>query len=447
MKKKGVLKGIIVSVLCITGVSSAYAQKLTLTLEEAIAVGIRNSQAVKAKQVAVQSAEQGVRSARSSLYPAVSVNARYTHLFEPKTAGTTPTIYTSSQDPIALSASLSQVITTFGRIDSAVRLSEEGVSSARLGLEEEKRSLSVAIQRTFYGYILAREMLSVQQQTLSYKEEALQTVRERYKSGLVPDYEVLRAESDLESFRPTLIAAQNEVENSLAAVLDLLGIEGVQKEEVTLVGSLDEQYMPLRKEDLLEQALSNNYSLRQYRQSILLQEVQNDLNRRKQNPAISAFAEYSLASGVDSATGTPLYWGEDSWEGDLAVGLQLAVPLSTLFPWSGENAEIRQGELDQKKLGYELDSLKTGTKAAIETLIRTIEHKKAQIDSNRKAVSLAEKLYNSAKERYKNGLITSLDFQDAQVNLNSTRLGYLKAVYDYKTALFNLMDAVGADRL
>lgn len=454
MKKIGVLKGIIVSALFFTGVSFVYAEKLTLTLKEAIAIGIKNSEAIKAKQVAVQSAEQGVRSAESSLYPTVSVSARYTHLFEQyKTEDTTigattiPGKYTSSQDPVSLSASLSQVITTFGKINSEVRLSEAGVSSARLGLEEEKRSLSVSIQRGFYGYMLAREMLTVQEQTLSYKEDALRIVRERYEAGLIPDYEVLRAESDLEGYRPTLLAAQNQVENSLIAVIDLLGIEGVQKEEVALVGSLDEEYTPLWKENLVQQALSNNYSLRQYGQSILLQEVQNDLNRSQKNPTISAFAEYSLASGVDSATGAPLYWGEDSWDGDLSVGLQVTVPLSNLFPWSGENAAIAQGALDKKKLGYELDSLKRSVKSTIEMLIRTIEQKESQIASNRKAVSLAEKLYSSAKERYENGLITSLDFQDAQLDLNSARLGYLEAVYDYKTALFDLMDTMGVDRL
>ncbi|MBN2324009.1 MAG: TolC family protein [Spirochaetes bacterium] len=446
MKKRGVLKAIVVTVLCIAGVSPAYAQKLTLTLDEAIAAGLKNSESVKAKQVAVQSAEQGVRSAESSRFPTVSVGARYTHLFEPITAGTTAAIYTSSQDPVSLSASLSQVITTFGKINSAVRLSEAGVSTARLALEEEKRSLSVSIQRGFYGYLLAREMLTVQEKTLSYKEDALRIARERYEAGLIPDYEVLRAESDLESYRPTLLAARNQVENSLIAVVDLLGIEGVW-EEVTLVGSLEEEHTPLTPEGLEQQALSNNYSLRQYGQSILLQEVQNDLNKRQKNPTVSAFAEYSLKSGVDSATGAPLYWGEDSWEGDLSVGLQVTVPLSNLFPWSGENAAIAQGELDRKRLGYERDSLKTSVQSAIETLLRTIEQKESQIASNRKAVSLAERLYESAKERYRNGLITSLELQDAQVNLNGARLGYLEAVYDYKTALFDLMDAVGVDRL
>ncbi len=448
MKKSGMLKVIIFLFAFFVGTAVAYSEKLELTVEEAVAVGLENSRGIKAKQLAVQSAKQGVRSAESSLYPNVSLSANYAHIFEPyKTTVGGTTYYTSPQDPIAVSTNLSQVITSFGKVKNEVRLAEMSVSGARLSLDEEKRALSISIRRAFYNYILAVEVLKVQEQALSYKEDVLATARERYEAGLVPDYEVLRAETDLESFRPNLMAAQKQVEFNLLAVVDLLGLKEDDKVSVVLIGTLEEEYPPLNKEDLVQKTLSNNYNLSQYRQSIALQKIQNDLKRKEKVPNVSGVASYSLSSGVDASTGEPLYWGKGSWDGYLSIGIQVDMPLSSLFPWSGEDAAIKQGKLDLEKLGYGLESLESSTKIALENLMITIEHQRSLIASNKKAVSLAQKLYSSAKERYSNGLITSLELQDNQAQLNDAQLGYLQAVYNYKAALFDLMDAVGVDTL
>jgi hypothetical protein len=64
-----------------------------------------------------------------------------------------------------------------------------------------------------------------------------------------------------------------------------------------------------------------------------------------------------------------------------------------------------------------------------------------------KTVALAEELFRLAKEQYSNGLITSLDYQNAQMQLNSAQLGYLQAVYNYKQFLFDLMDKMCVDSL
>ena len=36
---------------------------------------------------------------------------------------------------------------------------------------------------------------------------------------------------------------------------------------------------------------------------------------------------------------------------------------------------------------------------------------------------------------------------DAQISLSGSRVGYLTCIYDYRTALYDLMDAIGTDAL
>jgi len=48
---------------------------------------------------------------------------------------------------------------------------------------------------------------------------------------------------------------------------------------------------------------------------------------------------------------------------------------------------------------------------------------------------------------FENGLISSTDLKDAQLNLNRAQLGYLSAIYNYNLALYDMYDAVGVDHM
>jgi len=444
--KAAVIVSIFSLVLFLTAMPmTARAETLTLTLEQAIDLGIQNSSVMKSARLAVQSAEEGVSSARASNYPSLSLGSSYTHRFEKQTQGET---YVSSSDPVSVSAELSQNITSFGQVKGSVKLAQNSVELARLDYEEEKRSLVVGIKRAFYAYLLAKQSLEVQTLTLSFKEDALRVAEERYKAGLVPDYEVLRAESDLESFKPELIEAENQLKYAHLAMLDILGLE-VEKEnfDIELIGTLEESAYNFNREELMQRAILKNYAITASRQSISLQEVQNDLTKATRRPTVSGFANYSLTSGVDPVTGQPRYWGEGSWNGDLSAGVRVQMPISSLFSWSSESAAVRQGKIDLEKLNVELDALESAVKLQIENSLLTLEKSVSQIASGEKAVQLALRLYDAALERYNSGLITSLDLRDVQLNLNTAQLGYLEALYGYNTALFDLMDAVGVSSL
>ena len=83
--KGTLLKNFSILVLClliIGGARIAGAETIKLTLQEAIALGIKNSTTLKSKAVSVYSSKAGVESARSAYYPSVSATATYTHLFD-----------------------------------------------------------------------------------------------------------------------------------------------------------------------------------------------------------------------------------------------------------------------------------------------------------------------------------------------------------------------------
>jgi outer membrane protein TolC len=121
----------------------------------------------------------------------------------------------------------------------------------------------------------------------------------------------------------------------------------------------------------------------------------------------------------------------------------VSIPLSAFLPYSGETAAEKKASYELSELRMDLSTVENSIKLGIETALLRIEEEEAKIRSSDKAVELASILYGSASERFANGFLTRIELKDAQVRLNTARLGYLSSIYQQKLAVFDLMDAVG----
>jgi len=423
--------------------AAAGAETYRFTLEQAIAYGLQNSASIKSKALALEAAKQDLAAARSGYYPSISASLTYSHLFPQPTQEVGPvTYYLAATDPLSLSANLSQTLYTFGKLKAGVKLAEEGVAQAGLDLAEETRKTVVLIKRAYYAYLLATEVLAINEQTLGRKQDALEVAQKRYEAGLVADYEVLRAESDLESYRATVISSRNAVRIALLNVRNTLGIK---EEEFSfeLLGALEPLQVKLERKGLLELALARKYELLSFRKGMDIVAAQERLNRSLNKPTLAGFVSYQLASGFDAATGANEYFSADAWDGSLTAGLSLSVPVSAYLPWSKESAAIRKSALQLENLRLQYQSLESGVRIAVESGLLKVAEQEAKIASGRKSVELAQRLYESAEQQYLGGYISSIDLKDAQLGLNGAQLAYAQAIFEHNQNILELMDLAG----
>jgi outer membrane protein len=433
-----------VVVLLFTIFGSAGAETYRFSLEEAIAYGLANSTSIQSKKLAVAAAQVDLAAARAGYYPAVSAGASWTHLFEqPYLSGFG---YTSATDPVGASLEVGQSVYTFGKLKKGVKLAEEAVAQNALDLGEENRKTVILIKNAFYGYLLALEVQAINRETLLSKEEALEVAQARYEAGLIADFEVLQAESDLESYKATVISSDNGVAIALLNVRNVLGIEE-EDFEFELVGELEQIPVQIDREALIQKALSGKYDLQSFRKLMDITEAQNELNRSLRLPTLTAWAQYSVMSGFDAGTGKNDYsW--DAWDpfdvkGNLTVGLNLSVPISGFFPWSEESAGIKKAQIQAEDQHLQYGALESSVRIAVESSVLKIAEERAKIASGNKSVELAQRLYEAAVEQYEGGYISSVELKDAQLGLNGARLAYAQAIYNYNRNVLDLMDVVG----
>jgi outer membrane protein TolC len=419
---------------------AAGAETYRFTLEEAIAYGLTNSTSIKSKRLAVAAAQADLAAAKAGYFPSVSAGASWTHMFDQSGPP-----YFSGSDPVGLSLDVGQSVYTFGKIKNGIKLAEEAVDQAALDLAEESRKLVVLIKNAFYGYLLALEVQAINKETLGSKEETLEVARQRYDAGLVADFEVLQAESDLESFKATVISSDNGVAVALLNVKNVLGIEE-EDFEFELIGELEPIAIQIDRDSLIQQALSGKYDLQSFRKFMDITAAQEKLNRSLRLPALAAWANYSVQSGYNSITGeNDLSF--DAWDGRLTMGLNLSVPISGFFPWSEESAGIRKARIQAEDQRLQYGALESSIRIAVETSILKIAEERAKIASGEKSVDLAKRLYEAAVDQYEGGYISSVDLKDAQLGLNAARLAHAQAIFNYNLNVLELMNAVGVSDL
>lgn len=420
----------------------AGAETLRLTLEEAIGLGIQNSTTIQSKGIAVGAAKAALAAAKASYYPSVSASATYTRfLKQPKAGG----FYASGKDPVALSVDVGQTVTNFGKNKNGVKIAEKNVETAEMDLKEETRKLAVDIRKAFYGYILAKELVRINEETLRYKEETLNVARKKYDAGVVSDFEVMQAETDAANFLPQVISAKNQVNFALLAVMDLLNVSSKEGFDIDLVGELRAEYRTFDKQELFKRALETKYDVQSFKQSMEIARIGSKITAAANKPTIAAFGNYTLANGFDSTTGKSIFTGENAWIGALAVGASVQMPLSALFPWSQERADVVKDKLDYEQMKLALSSIESGVRLNIENLLLKLEEEKARIASVGKSVELTSKLYQRTRERYTMGFVSNIELRDAEINRNNAQLGYAQALYNYTLAFISLLDAVGTE--
>ena len=155
-------------------------------------------------------------------------------------------------------------------------------------------------------------------------------------------------------------------------------------------------------------------------------------------PTLAAYGNY----GYFGATmeGLPFdgyhhYWGANA-------GLKLSLPL---FEGFSTKSQVKQKALYYENAQASYEYLKKTIRIQVKAAWLSLQEAKQRIESTKGVVEQAQENLNSKMLRYRNGLISQLELNDAIADLNESNLSYVQAVYDAHVALANLNYAVGLE--
>jgi HAE1 family hydrophobic/amphiphilic exporter-1 len=404
----------------------------SLTLEQSVELALTRNRDIVSAQKEVDKAKATVGAARSAAFPQLNLQADATHVKDINKAYSGESV---DSEQYGVTATLSQAVSTFGRVSNALRGAKIYVQLAKSKLELTKQLITFQVTKSFYDVLLAQELVTVNQEALEIAISHERNAQLRFEQGVGSEFEMLRAQVRVANLQPGLIAAKDNLILAKQNFNTLLNI--APEPPIELNGKLDySDYLP-SSDTAWQVAQLSRSDLQILNQSKQIAEVQ--LNYYKAGYRPNLYLVGNVSDQLVKYSETPNDW-VDSWYS----GLSLQLPLFDGFKTAAQINNAKAG-LGQAQAAYEKGLLSAQVEVK-QTCLR-INESRAVVSSAEAAVKLADRALAMAKISFENGRSSTLDVADAQLALTTAKTNFAQAVHDYQVALAKLKLDTGGNKL
>ncbi len=388
-----------------------------LTIQEAEALAIKNNPQITVGKLQALEAREFVREARSALLPQanLSVTAVDSEAGNRISAGylTNPTVYPRA----AAGASVSQLITDFGRTQNLVSGSVFAAKAQDQNAIATQQQIVLAVDEAFYNSLETKALLQVAEQTVKTRQDLVDQIQALTDAKLRSDIDLSFSKVDLARAKLLMLESQNNYEASLSTLSAILAFP--DRQDFAVVEPASQATAPaVDPAPLIQQALNQRPEVRA---------MQNDV------AAASKFgkAEHDLWWPTVSADGVvgaaPVRDDHISnWYGAVGVNINIPVFNGFLFNARAKNADL-ESELRRKQLQDLQDNVARDVRNSWLDTQKAYERLSVTKQLREQAALTLE----LASARYKLGLSSIVEYSQAELQETDAELQDTDAHYQY----------------
>ena len=438
------------------------AQTLPLTLEEAVRTAESQSEAIRIARAGVQRAQGQQYQARSQRYPQLNGSASYTRTLASQfssTGGSAPAVDTTK--PVAppspcdqyllgptattaqrlagledasrcalgsnpfssfgslgfgaknqynLGLSLSQNLFAGGRIQAQNAVANAGRRSAEIELAAQRAQLRLDVTQNYFDAALADRLVALAESSAVQTENVLKQTQLARTVGNVSEFELLRAQVSAANQRPIVIQRQSDREVAYLRLKQLLNIPLDSPVQLTTaVDDVTAINSALEAAGLSDTSATDRATVREAAASIDAQRGLLKITKAQRFPTLSLTSAYGKVAFP--LTNFPQ---SGDFRTNWTVGLASQVPLFTGGRIKGEqlvaeaNVREAQARYDQLREFAALDSRVT---------LSNLSQARSAWLASLGTAEQARRAYSIAEVRYKEGISTQLELNDARILL------------------------------
>ncbi len=414
-----------------------------ITIKDAVKMALKDSYQVYAANKMKEISDEVYGQMKSSYYPYLDFNASYNRALlrakaltkidgEEKMVEATPVNNTYTAQLQA-----NWVLWTGGKVKNTKEYGRLQAESAKYQLRDTKTAVAKQVTQFCYLIIYASALVHVQETYLDIANQHLDETKARYKQGLSSNLDVLTQQVRVDNIVPQVLQAEKNVELATLHLRQILDKD--PETPIYLTWTEEDLALPSTKnlQQLYNMAYEQRPELIVSKLAADIAEANYKIAKADHFPILSAYGNY----GYNGSTieGLPdenhYYWGSN-------VGLQFSMPI---FHGYSVSSQAKQKEMYYENAKASYENLKKNIRIQVKEAWLSLEEAKKRIESTKGVVERAQENLNSKMLRYRNGLISQLELNDAISDLNDSNLTYVQAVYDAHVALSNLNYAVGME--
>jgi outer membrane protein TolC len=412
----------------------AGGETLRLSVREAVARALSEGTATRIAYEAVETSNAQAKQARSALLPQVTGEVTdYNEILNLKTFGLTLPGVPSLVGPFNVFDA--HVIVAARIIDLAAyrryEAARQGIAVAGAEKEKTENDVAAAVATLYVALQRAQADVDATQANVDLFTKLRDLAEDQRKAGVATRLDSTRAEVALARQNQAVLVQSNRRDAARLALLHAIGAD--QELAVELTDVLEEAAPPIAPaRDEVSAALAQRPELKAL-----------DEQMRAADLTIAARSAERLPSLVAQFQGgyNGNHLGDLDW--NRVVGAGVSVPVFTGGRISAEIAE-------QKSRRRELALERTETERQVEEDVRrsllTLQNAVHRVQVARENVRLANDELEFARDRFANGVTSSIEVDNAQTSYATARADHISALADQAQARFDLARATGRIR-
>jgi outer membrane protein TolC len=456
-------------------------QRLMLTLDNAVKMGVEYSKALHASQMKAEAADAKVWESNAQMLPSFGVTGRYTRLsdipvprfnfdvasffnfsrvdptllMDPSVQrtlrafqqATTPAPGEApAQDaggfPVVLDnfdfrATVQYPVFTGFRLEAAKAASEYQAQASYHDLAKDKLEVEFAIRNAYWMLYKAQQFKRLTAETIQQAEAHVKDVQNMVKLGMLTNNDLLRLQVQLSNAKLANIEAANNVRLAMVSLNNLLGVP--LETEIELATNLDvETYQPKPTPEfplLVQQALESRPDITATMLRVRAAEEGVRAAKGGWLPQVAIAANYIYANPNQRFILDGAKWNA-SWDASVQLSW-------TLWNWNTTGYQTAQAEAQVAQVNDMLSQLKDGIKVEVTQNYLAIAQSREKIVVARQTVEQANENYRITNEKFRKGTALTSDLTDAETLQLQAKVNLVSALVDYEIAQARLAKSLG----
>lgn len=408
-------------------------------MDQLIDYALANSPEILDAQLKVQDAEAQILQSKSTGLPQLSGTGTYQRYFEVPIVPLPPEF--TGGEPQEVSFVLRNNLTAGVSLDAmifdaayfvALKAARAARTYAQLELVDRQRQVRQQVRDVYLPVLLLQSNLAQLEKNLSNLEALYQETQQIYEAGFAEQLDVDRLALSLANLRTEKDALDRQYQNALRALKFTINYPAGQ--ELTIADDL-EAMLAVDDTELLSTAVNYN---RRPEVNLLDKAIElSDFNiqnfKTRYLPSLRGFGGYQYQyQGNDFQNG---FWAPTGF-----VGLTLNVPI---YDGGFKRSQIDRATISRQQIQVQRSTVQRLIDLEVENAQATYQSAQERFKDREDNLALAQRIYDATQVKYREGVGSSLEVNQAEQALYTAQTNRLQAIYDVLQAKIALQEALG----
>lgn len=414
-------------------------EKLSLTVEQALELGLQNSKTLHSSLMKVKSSEARVSEVNALRLPSLKLSAVYRKLsrVEPFSiqGPTGPiTIAPTILDNYATQLTLSQPLFTGFRLLSNSNIAEYTASATNEDYNKDKNELMFNIKNAYWSLFKTTQLKNVMDDNVQMIKAHLEDAKNLLKVGMLTQNDVLKLEVQLSNMMFNQVDAENAVKLATVGLNSVLGIALTTSIEInSSVNLMQFNYDELNK--LINDAVEKRPEIKSADYRIKASEAGVTMAKSSWYPQISLFGNY-----YSSRPNQRIFPSKDEFKDTWDAGVNLSL---NIWDWLTTAHQTEQAEATLSQAEDGLGIIKDNIALEVTQNYLNVNQSKRKIEISQLAVKQADENMRMTADKFKNGLALSSEVVDAETAQSTAKINYTNSIVDFELAKARLDKSIG----